>query len=202
MANWLVQDGKVPELHPGAVLRNVALRAASSSLQESSETEGVKDHPGTGHDSELGLRYDTPGTGEAAGEPGSVILRVGTFRVLAEPDRVRQVGEEGALERHSPDFAIPAVGTRVTANCTLEVMAAYETDDRFLGVPVAGLARDWQVERIQLARRALTPTPGQRGDYSVGPLLDLTDIPRIHRWGDDSQPDTQHVAYLLDLHAT
>jgi hypothetical protein len=140
---------------------------------------------------------------EAAGEPGSVILRAGTFRVLAEPDRVPQVGEEGALDRYSPDVAIPTVGTRVTASCTLEVMAAYETDDRLLAMPVAGLARDWRVEGVRLARWALTPPPGgQPSNYSVGPLLDVVDIPRIRRWGDDRHPDSQHVAYFLDLHAT
>jgi hypothetical protein len=202
LANWLVQDGEIPELHPGAVLPSVALRAASRSLRESSETDGVTEHHGSEPGSQTGTLYDITGTVEAACEPGTVLLRVGTFLVVAEPNSVRQVGDDGALERYSPDFPIPTVGTQATVNCTLEVMAAYETEDHYLGVPTAGLARDWRVERLRLGRWALTPTPNGHGDYSVGSLLQVEDTPRMHRWADDSDADSQHLAYLLDLHTT
>lgn len=202
LANWLVQDGEIPELRPGDVLRNIALRASSQNLRGSSEPEGVTADFGPDAYSEVGTRYDVTGTAEAACEPGTVVLRVGTFRVVAEPSSVRQVGDDGALERYSPDFPIPTVGTRATVSCTLEVMAAYETDDQFLGVPTAGLARDWRVERVRLARWALTPTPAGPADYSLGSLLRVEDIPRMQRWADDSDADTQRVAYLLDLDTT
>jgi hypothetical protein len=78
----------------------------------------------------------------------------------------------------------------------------YETEDHYLGVPTAGLARDWRVERLRLGRWALTPTPNGHGDYSVGSLLQVEDTPRMHRWADDSDADSQHLAYLLDLHTT
>ena len=49
------------ELHPGAVLRNIALRAASWSLQESSETEASETTRGSEQDVHMGLRYDITG---------------------------------------------------------------------------------------------------------------------------------------------
>jgi len=200
LANWLVQDGEIPELHTGDVLRGVALRAASWSLRESPEPEAVKEHRGDEQDSQLGANYAVTGTVEATCQPGSVLLRVGKFRLVAEPNTVREISGDGALERYSPNFRIPSVGTRATVSCTLEVMAAYETEDTFLGTRTAGLARDWLVERIRVARWALTTqTPGYTDRSTAGPLLEVEEIPRIHRWADERDPDGEKTAYLLDL---
>ena len=202
LANWLVQDGEIPELHTGDVLRGVALRAASWSLRESQGPEAVKEHRGDEQDSQLGTSYAVTGTVEATCEPGSVLLRVGNFRLVAEPNTVREVGGDGALEHYSPNFRIPRVGARATVSCTLDVMAAYETESTFLGVPTAGLARDWLVERIRVARWALTPTPGYTDRSTAGPLLDVEEIARIHRWADERDPAGEKAAYLLDLRTT
>jgi hypothetical protein len=197
LENWLVQDGQIPELRPGDRLR-VALRAESWSLRESTDAEGVIQRPASGGQARIDTPYDVTGTVRAARAPGSVLLRVEGFPVVAEPKSVREVGH-GGLERYSPDFPIPEVGDRVTVACTLEVMAWYETEDIFVDVDEADLVHDWLVSRIRLAHWALVPMRGKPHVKTTGPLRREEEITGMRRWADESDPRHEHVTYVLDL---
>lgn len=198
LQNWIVQDGEIPELYAGATLRDHAVRASCWTIQESQAAEGVSELPGLDPSGDDAPHYALTGTVERGRQPSSVLLRVGGFRVLAEPCSVRQVpgtsAEDFALERFSPDFFIPATGTRTTVVCRLEVMAEHETDDA-VGLP--DLRRDWVVRRLKLQRRALVPVRGRARAFSVDKVVRVDTIERMHRWADENRDEA--VTYLLDL---
>ena len=127
--------------------------------------------------------------------PIIVLLRVGGFRVLAEPISIRQVpgtsSENYVLERFSPDFVVPAVGTRIAVVCRLEVMAAYETEH------APDLRRDWVVGHLKVQHRARVPVPGREQAWNVDKVLRVDDIERMHRWADERSH--RPITYLLDL---
>ena len=153
--------------------------------------------PGPDPSGDNAPHYELTGTVEWGHEPSSVLLRVGGFRVLAEPNSIRQVPgtspENYAVERFSPDFFVPAVGTRAAVVCRLEVMAEHETDDA--GYP--NLRRDWVVQHLKRQHRALVPVPGRARTWNVDKVLHVDNIERMHRWADEKSGD--HVTYLLDL---
>jgi len=116
LASWLVQDGEVPELRLDAQLRQAALRASCWSIAGSERAEGVRAL--NTHTAEDGLpeRYTVTGIVEKADEPNSVLLRVGSTHLFAEPNTFRNVGEDGALEAYSPTHATTA-STDPAATC-------------------------------------------------------------------------------------
>lgn len=201
LQNWIVQDGEIPELHLGSTLHDRGLRASCWSIEESRAPEGCTELAGPDPSGDGAPHYELTGTVEWGREPSSVLLRVGNFRVLTEPGSFRRVpgtpAEEFALERFSPDFFVPAPGTRVTVVCRLEVLAGYETDDEF---GVFDIRRDWVVRRLKLQHRALVPVPGRERARRVDNVLRVEDIERMHRWADDTGDDA--VTYLLDLQST
>ncbi|MGN6242311.1 MAG: hypothetical protein ACTHQ3_01385 [Motilibacteraceae bacterium] len=201
LENWIVQDGEIPELHVGSVLRDHGLRAACWSIEESQESERCLELAGPDPSGDRAPHYALSGTVEWGREPSRMLLRVGDFGVLAEPRSFRRVPgsspQDDVLERFSPAFFVPARGTRVTALCRLEVLAAYETDERF---GVIDIRRDWDVRQLQLQHRTLVPVPGRERERSVGRVLRVDDIERMHRWADDTGDD--YVTYLLDLQPT
>jgi len=134
LANWLVQDGEVPELHLGARLRQAAVRAACWTMAESEQAEGVRELTTDEGDAHLPDRYAMTGIVEKANEPNSVLLRVGSTHFFAEPDTFRSVGTEGALRPYSSSFRIPKSGSKVSIECRLEVMASHEALDLVWGL--------------------------------------------------------------------
>jgi len=141
--------------------------------------------------------YELTGTVEWAREPSTLLLRVGTVRVLAEPNSFRTVrtasGEVAGAEPYSPSFWVPAIGTRVTAVCRLEVMADYETD----AFAFPDIRRDWRVRKVLVEHRSrVQPTTGG-GDSIVGRVVRVDTIDRMRRWADENGRD--HVTYCLDL---
>jgi hypothetical protein len=190
----MVQDGEIPELYVGSTLRDHAVRASCWSIRASRSPEGFTELSGPDPWGDRAPHYQLTGTVEGGEEPGSVLVRVGGFRVLAEPIHIRQVPGTSlttcALERFSPDFFVPAVGTRVSLNCRLEVMAEYEAEDTFGS---GHLRRDWVVRHLKLQHRA--PAPQRAG--ALGKVLRVDEIERMHRWTDEQ--DRDHVTYLLDL---
>ncbi len=201
LANWIVQDGEIPELHIGSVLRDHGLRASCWSVEESQEPEGCVELAGPDPSGDRAPHYALSGTVEWGRETSSMLLRVGHFAVLAEPGSFRHVPgsspQDDVLERFSPDFFVPATGTRVTVTCRLEVLAAYETDEEF-GVP--DIRRDWDVQQLRIQHRALVPVPGRERERRVGKVLHVEDIERMHRWADATGDG--YVTYLLDLQPT
>ena len=194
-----MQDGGVPELHIGSVLRDHGLRASCWSVEESREPEGCVELAGPDPSGDRAPHYALSGTVEWGREPSSMLLRVGNFRVLAQPGSFGQVPGssplDDVLERFSPDFFVPATGTRVRVVCRLEVLAAYESDEEF-----AVTRRDWRVRQLRVQRRALVPVPGRERDRIVGKVLHVDDIDRMHLWADDTGDDW--VIYLLDVQPT
>lgn len=85
LQNWIVQDGEIPELHVDSVLQDHAVRASCWSIEESSVPEGVTELSGPDPWADNAPHYELIGTVEAGQEPSSVLLRVGGFRVLADP---------------------------------------------------------------------------------------------------------------------
>ena len=172
LENWIVQDGDVPELHIGSVLRGHGLRASCWSVEESQEPEGCVELAGPDPLGDRAPHYALSGTVAWGREPSSMLLRVGNFAVLAEPGSFRQVPgtspPDDVLERFSPDFFVPATETRVTVVCRLEVLAGYETDEKFGDLDIR---RDWDVRQLQLQHRALVPVPGRekRAQSRQGP---------------------------------
>ena len=197
LANWLVQDGEVPELAAGARLRHVAVRASCWSIDnDSSESEGVRElSPDTAHD-DPPARYALTGIVEKADEPNSVLLRIGSIPFHAEPSTLRGVGDEGAVEAYSSAFRVPAVDSQVTVECTLEVMAAHEALDLLWGLRYPDIRREWMVDAIKVVHRAWVPT-GRPREWSQGQIIRVDDVDRMHAWADE-RPDA-HASYLLDL---
>ena len=179
------------------MLHDHAVRASCWSIRESPGPEGFTELPGPDPSGDNAPHYELTGTVEWGQEPSTVLLGVGGFRVLAEPIGIRQVPgtspENYVLERFSPDFFVPVVGTRVAVLCRLEVMAEYETEA--FGYPE--LRRDWVVQRLKLQHRALVPVSGHARAWNVDKVLHVDDIKRMHRWADEKSGD--HVTYLLDL---
>jgi hypothetical protein len=201
LQNWIVQDGEIPELHSGSTLHDQGLRASCWSIEESQAPEGYTELAGPDPSGDRAPHYELIGTVEWGQEPSSVALRVGDFRVLAEPASFRQVPgtspEQFVLERFSSDFVVPPVGTRASIVCKLEVLADYETDDEF-GIP--DIRRDWVVRHLKLQHRALVPISGRAREHKVGKVLRVDVIERMRRWADATGDD--HVTYLLDLQPT
>ncbi|HET7661267.1 MAG TPA: hypothetical protein VFK66_12835 [Oryzihumus sp.] len=167
-----MQDGEIPELHTGSTLHDHAVRASCWSIRETPAQEGVIELPGPDPSGDNAPHYELTGTVEWGQE--------------ASP-------ENYILERFSPDFFVPVVGTRAAVVCRLEVMAVHETED--FGYPELG--RDWVVQHLKLQHRALVPVPGHARTWNVDKVLHVDDIERMHRWADETSGD--HVTYLLDL---
>ncbi len=201
LESWIVQDGEIPELHIGSVLRDHGLRASCWSIEESQDPEGCVELAGPDPSGDQAPHYALTGTVESGREPSSMPLRVGHFAVLAEPGSFRQAPgsspPDDVLERFSPDFFVPGPGTRVTVLCRLEVLAAYETDETFGAL---GIRRDWDVRQLRLQHLGLVGPPGRERERRVGKVLHVDDIERMHRWADDT--GDAHVTYLLDLQPT
>jgi len=197
LENWLVQDGEIPELQAGDELHHVAVRGTCWSVAESQAPEGLTELRGQDPAGDVAPHYELTGTVEWAREPSTLLLRVGTVRVLAEPNSFRTVrpgsGDAAGAEPYSPSFWVPAIGTRVTAVCRLEVMADYETD----ALAFPDIRRDWRVGKVLVEHRSrVQPTTGG-GDSIVGRVVRVDTIDRMRRWADENGRD--HVTYCLDL---
>jgi len=198
IANWLVQDGEVPELYAGARLNRTALRASCWSIREARQAQGVQELSGNDPDGERTVHYEVTGTVEWGSEPSRVLLRVGEFHVLAEPNTFREVGDEGGLEPYSPTFWVPAVGAQVALTCKLVVLASYESDSELLGFEEPDIRRDWLVKGVKVEHRPMVPISGRHAPYGPGAIGRVDDVDRMHRWADEAEHEL--VTYLVDLH--
>jgi hypothetical protein len=196
LANWLVQDGEVPELQPGARLRQVALRASCWSIEESDQVEGVRELTAESATTEPPGRYTATGIVERADEPNSVLLRVGSIQVYVQPDTFSSAGDDGAVEAYSATVPIPPVGGQVSVECTLEVMADYEAMDLVWGLQYPDIRRDWEVGAIKIVHRAFVRT-GKPREWAMGDVIGVQDLDHMQAWADER--DDAHAAYLLDL---
>lgn len=196
LRNWMVQDGEVPELSPGAALRDVALRAACWSVRPSEQSEAVTPLAGPDPDGLDADHHEVTGTVErvVGSRPPGLLLRTGTLHLLAEPVTVLAPHGEPA---YPADFWVHGAGTRATATCRLEAMAHHESEAEALGLDEPGIRRDWVVQRVRVRHRALEPAPGEQGTLAPGRIVSVDDVDRMRRWDDD--PGRDYVDYIVDL---
>jgi hypothetical protein len=134
------------------------------------------------------------GTVDWTCEPHSLVVRVGSFSVLAEPRAVGLAEDTGPpLEPLVPEVRLPEIGERVSLVASLSSMLNYESDA--FGYP--DVSRDWRVAGLKVEHRELVPSPAYPGGSEPGRILRVVPIPRMLRWAD--APRQGHASYLLDL---
>ena len=191
LKTWQLEEGQIPELRTGDLVRGVGLRAACRSSAASNEATGVVEL------TEPGARgaplYQLSGVVAWGRQPGSVLLEVGAFLVLAEPDTFREAAQScdpRGMQPHSPSFHVPDVGTRASIVGTLEVVPSYEWDA--FGFPDA--RRDWRVTDIRLEQHALVPLSGMGDEVTRGAVVRAEVVDHLTR-----QTNPVEMDYLLDL---
>ena len=116
---------------------------------------------------------------------------------LAGAEFVITAGDQAFLARTAGPASEIAVGCRVTAQCTLSVVADYEWDAS--GLP--DLKTDWYVRRLAIEHRQIDDTsrsPGRVLADRPGRVLRSFEIERMSRWDDDRIPGVM-AWYLLDV---
>jgi hypothetical protein len=197
VAVWEVQTGEVRQLAVGDRVERLGVRATFWDLEPSGGVEGVRRLSGPTPSGEESPYYRLVGTVEWTREPHSLVARVGSFSVLAEPHAIRAIDSAGPdthpLEPLMPEVRLPDVGQRVALVASLSSMLHYEPDA--FGYP--DVSRDWRVRALQVEHRELVPSPASPGGSEPGRILRVVPIPRMLRWAD--APRQGHASYLLDL---
>ncbi len=115
----------------------------------------------------------------------------------AGPEFVITAGDQAFCRPYGRLASVVAVGSRVTAQCTLSVVADYEGDA--FGLP--DLRGDWYVRRLKIEHRQIDYVPGGPGRALVGhpgKVLRSFGIERMNPWDDDR--DSAIMAwYVPDL---
>jgi hypothetical protein len=191
METWIVKDG-APELGRGDHLRGVGLRAECLSLGPARiAVDGIAEPVDPGDLQGAGShRYELTGV---AGHAQDVWSELG----LAGAEFVITAGDQAFLARTAGPASEIAVGCRVTAQCTLSVVADYEWDA--FGLP--DLKTDWYVRRLAIEHRQIDDTsrgPGRVLADRPGRVLRSFEIERMSRWDDDRIPGVM-AWYLLDV---
>jgi hypothetical protein len=198
VAVWEVQTGEVEQLAVGDKLRRLGVRATFWDLQPTDKDEAVHELRGAAPSGEKSPYYRVVGTVAWTREPHSLVLRVGSFSVLAEPQAIGPAAEdvgpdEPPLEPLMPEVRLPEVGDRVALVARLSSMLHYEPEA--YGYP--DVSRDWKVRGLRVEHREVVPTPAYPGTGEPGRILRVVEIPRMLRWAD--VPREGHASYLLDL---
>jgi hypothetical protein len=173
---WEVQTGEVEQLAVGDTVERLGVRATFWSLEPTDEREGFAARPGVAPSGERSPHYRLIGTVLWTCEPHSLVIRIGTFSLLAEPRAV------GVAESAQPDGSPREL-----------LMPPYEPDA--YGYP--DVSRDWTVAGLKVEHRELVPSPVYPGGSEPGRILRVVPIPRMLRWAD--APREGHASYLLDL---
>src|ERR1700742_1751164 len=191
METWIVKDGAL-ELAQGEQLRGVGLRADCHSLGPArAAADGIAELADPGRPPGPGShRHELTGVAGPAED-------VRSERGPAGAEFVITAGDHAFLARPAGPAAEVAAGSRVTAQCTLSVVADYEWDA--FGLP--DLRTGWYVHRLKIEHRQIDPVPrgpGRALAGQPGKVLRSFDIERMSRWDDD--PDPAIMAwYVLDL---
>ncbi len=195
METWIVKDG-APELARGAHLRGVGLRADCRSLGPAqTAADGIAELADPGGQQGPGSHlYELTGM---AGPAEDVYAGDGPACRDAGAEFVITAGDQAFLARTAGPASEVAVGSRVTAPCTLSVVADYEWDA--FGLP--DLRTDWYVRRLAIEHRQIDYAPGSPGGPRAGhpgKVLRSFEIERMSRWDDDRTPGVM-AWYLLDV---
>ena len=197
VAVWEVQTGEVEQLAVGDRVERLGVRATFWDLEPSADDEGVLELSGPTPSGEESPYYRLVGTVEWTCEPNSLVVRVGSFAVVAEARAIGAIDRAGSathpLEPLMPEVRLPDVGQRVALVASLSSMLHYEPDA--YGYP--DVSRDWTLRGLQVEHREVVPSPAYPGGSEPGRILRVVPIPRMLRWAD--APRQGHANYLLDL---
>jgi hypothetical protein len=197
VAVWEVQTGEVEQLAVGDTVERLGVRASFWDLEPTEEREGIVALPGATPSGERSPHYRLVGTVTWTRDPHSLVVRIGTFSLLAEPRAIglaEDARPDGSpLEPLMPEVRLPEVGQRVALVARLSSMLHYEPDA--FGYP--DVSRDWTVAGLKVEHRELVPSPAYPGGSEPGRILRVVPIPRMLRWAD--APRQGHASYLLDL---
>jgi hypothetical protein len=191
METWIVKDG-APELARGDHLPGVGLRADCHTLGPArTAADGIAELADPGGPQGPGShRYELTGVAGHAEDVWSERGRVGAEFVIT-------AGDQAFLARTAGPASEVAVGSRVTAQCTLSVVADYEWEA--FGLP--DLRTDWQVRSLAIEQRQIDDAPRSPGGARAGhpgPVVRWFGIDRMSRWDDDRTPGIM-ARYVLDL---
>jgi hypothetical protein len=191
MATWIAMDG-APELARGEHLRGVGLRADCRSLGPArTVADGIAELVDPGGPQGPGSnRYELTGVAGHAVDVWSGLGPVGAEFVIT-------AGDQAFLARTAGPASGVAVGSRVTAQGTLSVVADYEWDA--FGLP--DLRTDWYVRRLAIEHRQIDDAPSSPGGAPAarpGKVLRSFEIERMSRWDDDRIPGIM-AWYVLDV---
>ena len=195
METWIIKDGAA-ELARGSHLRGVGVRASCLSVGPArTVADGIAELADPRARQEpASHRYELTGM---AGPAADVQAGDGPGRRHTGSEFVITAGDQAFVAFTAGPASMVAVGSRVTAQCTLSVVADYEWDA--FGLP--DLRSDWYVHRLKIEHRQIDYVPGGPGRALAGQpgkVLRSFEIERMSRWDDD--PDPAIMAwYLLDL---
>jgi hypothetical protein len=195
METWIVKDG-APELARGSHLRGVGLRADCLSVGPAqTAVDGIAElvdpaggqGPGT-------HRYELTGV---AGPAQDVYAGDGPAQRHIGSEFVITADDQAFIGRTAGPASGVAAGSRVTAQCTLGVVADYEWD----AFDLPDLRSDWYVRGLKIEHRQIDYVPAGPGRAPAGhpgKVLRSFEIERMSRWDDD--PDTAiRACYVLDV---
>jgi hypothetical protein len=139
-------------------------------------------------------RYELTGV---AGPARDVYAGEGPTQRHIGSEFVITVDDQAFIVRTAGPASGIAAGSRLTARCTLSVVADYEWDA--FGLP--DLRSDWYVRRLKIENRQVDDAsagPGRPPAGHPGKVLRSVEIERMSRWEDD--PDTAIMTwYVLDV---
>ena len=192
LETWMVKDGALPELARGSHLRDVGLRAECGNLGSAqTAVNGIAELADPGGEQGSGsYRYELTGVAGHAED-------VRTERGHAGSEFVITAGDQAFVARTAGPASVVAAGSRVTAQCTLSVVADYEWDA--FGLP--DLRTGWYVRRLAIEHREIDYAPSSSGGPLIrhpGKVLRSFEIERMSRWDDDRNSAIM-AWYLLDL---
>ncbi len=191
LATWIIQDG-APELARGSQLRNVGLRADCLSVGPArTATDGITEPATPGGEQQAGrCRYELTGVAGHAEDVRTEMGHAGWEFVIA-------AGDQAFLARTAGPASQIVAGSRVTAQCTLSVVADYQWEA--FGLP--DLRTDWYVRRLKFEQRQIDYLPDGPGGAlasSPGKVLRSVEIEKMSRWEDDRDSGIM-AQYLLDV---
>jgi hypothetical protein len=182
-----VQDGAVPELGRGSVLSDTGLRASCRSLAAArTDDDGLTMLSGPkGLD---GCWYQLTGRAGPARDTRSEVAHLGAEFLITVGDR------EFVAHAGVPAGEVTA-DLRVTAACTLSVIADYEWD----AFDLPGRRTSWWVRQLRMEYRRYRG-PGAPWSGPPGVVLASASIDRMHRWPDAAARSPGLITwYILDL---
>lgn len=194
MATWIVQDG-APELGRGSLLRGAGLRAHCASVDPArARADGITGLVDGGSVRPGGHAYELTGL---AGVARDVFAGDGPAEHHAASEFLITAGDLGYIAWAGGRASRIAAGSRITAPCTLSMVADYEWDA--FGLP--DLRSDWRVLGLKVEHTQAHDAQGSPVDVVAcppGAVLRSFEIDQMSRWDDDRDP-TISAWYALDL---